>query len=62
MLQIQIDDDKTYKYIINNEWDIKQYDLIDMFVIATVKMQNDHTSPNIRFSTVIRAPKKKNAK
>lgn len=63
LLQNQIvDDDKTYNYIINNQWDIEQYNLIDMFVIVTIKLQNDHTSPNIRFSTVISAPKKKNCK
>lgn len=63
LLQIQIvDDDIMYNYIIHNQWDTEQYNLIDMFVIATVKLQNDHTSPNIRFSTVISAPKKKNCK
>lgn len=59
LLQIQIDYDKTYNYIINNEWDIKQYNIIDRFIIATVKLQNDHTSPHIQFSTVISVPKKK---
>lgn len=57
VVQIKIGN-KTYNYITNNALDADEFNLIDIFIIATVKMQNDHTQ-HIQFSTVISAHKKK---
>lgn len=42
----------------NSNWDKDEFSVIDSLIIATVKIQNDNTS-NIKFSTVVNAPKKK---
>lgn len=57
IVQIKIDN-KTYNFVTYNTLDADEFNLIDILIIASIKMQNDHTQ-HIKFSTVISAHKKK---
>lgn len=56
LVQINTDDDNVYTFTIKNLWDNNTFEIIDVLIIATIKIQNDHTE-NIKFSTVIIALK-----
>ncbi|KAF0710032.1 Uncharacterized protein FWK35_00032967, partial [Aphis craccivora] len=50
LVQINTDDDNVYTFTIKNLWDNNTFEIIDVLIIATIKIQNDHTE-NIKFST-----------
>jgi len=56
LVQINTDDDNVYTFTSKNLWDDNNFEIIDVLIIATIKIQNDHTE-NIKFSTVIIALK-----
>lgn len=57
VVQIKIDN-KTYNYVTYNTLDADEFNFINIFIIASIKMQNDHTQ-HLKCSTVISAHKKK---
>lgn len=55
LIHINIDNN-VYTYNIYNKWDDNQFEIVDVLLLATIKLQNDHTR-HIKFSTVIIALK-----
>jgi len=58
ILQIKMDNTTYNYYTTSNALDAEEFNFVDIFIIATVNIQNENTQ-HIRFSTVISAPKKK---
>lgn len=51
LININIDDN-VYTFNVSNKWEDNQVGIVDVLLLATIKIQNDNT-PHIKYSTVI---------